>query len=209
MWRNLFALAIIIIFWTPFRALADISCAPTQPLQQQNRTHMKHRTPAGTNPGVALTTVENMVAASPAAGVTVAGFRRADRPIDQRELQVVSLKGDLWQFNIEPNDCDFHLEISGVGKTANEDRVIVEIPQGPAFVRARNALLQQLQAASITLRARTHLTRPIRIQVLGYVFYDAWHFSSNNPQRGHGHGSAQVGSLWEIHPVRAIIFPQS
>jgi len=96
MWRNLFALSIIIIFWTPFRVLADISCAPTQPLQQQNRTHMKHRIPAGTNPGVALTTAENMAAASPAAGVTVAGFRRADRPIDQRELQVVTLKGDLW-----------------------------------------------------------------------------------------------------------------
>jgi hypothetical protein len=87
--------------------------------------------------------------------------------------------------------------------------VIVEIPQTASFVAARNALLHDLNAAGVKLRPRTPLTHPIRVQVLGLMFYDAWHFSTTNPQRGNNHGSAQVGSLWEVHPVWAIIFPSS
>jgi len=71
---------------------------------------------------------------------------------------------------------------------------------------ARNALLQALTAHGVNLKAQTPLTTSIRVQVLGFSFYDAWHFSRNDPQRGHAHGSAQVGSLWEIHPVFAIMF---
>ncbi len=158
-------------------AWADITCAPTQPLAQQNRTRMKHRTPPNQNPGVNLMTVAQIVAASPAAGINSPGARTSVQPIDPRETSVLILKGDLWAINIEPNDCDFHLEVSEVGGSVDDDRVIVEIPQ--------------------------------TVQVLGFGFYDAWHFSSTNPQRGNHHGSPQVGSLWEIHPVWAIIFPIS
>ena len=111
--------------------------------------------------------------------------------------------------NVEANDCDFHLEISGVGGSSTDDRIIVEIPQAPKFLAARNALLQELTAHGVRLKAQTPLATSIRVQVLGFSFYDAWHYSSNDPQRGHAHGSAQVGSLWEIHPVWAIIFPNS
>ena len=190
-------------------AWADITCAPTQPLAQQNRTRMKHRTPPNQNPGVNLMTVAQIVAASPAAGINSPGARTSVQPIDPRETSVLILKGDLWAINIEPNDCDFHLEVSEVGGSVDDDRVIVEIPQTAPFVAARNALLNGLHAAGVTLHARTKLTKPIRIQVLGFGFYDAWHFSSTNPQRGNHHGSPQVGSLWEIHPVWAIIFPIS
>jgi hypothetical protein len=69
------------------------------------------------------------------------------------------------------------------------DRVIVEIPQTAPFVAARNALLNRLQVAGVTLHARTKLTQPIRVQMLGFAFYDAWHFSATNPQRGNHHGS--------------------
>jgi hypothetical protein len=37
------------------------------------------------------------------------------------------LDSDLWAINIEPNDCDFHLEVSEVGGSVDSDRVIVEI----------------------------------------------------------------------------------
>jgi hypothetical protein len=111
--------------------------------------------------------------------------------------------------NVERNDCDFHLEISAVGGNSTDDRIIVEIPQGPRFLGARNGLLQALTAHGVKLKAQTPLATPIRIQVLGFSFYDAWHFSSNDPQHGHAHGSAPVGSIWEIHPVWAIIFPAS
>jgi len=127
--------------------------------------------------------------------------------LDPRELQVVTLKGELWRVNVEANDCDFHLEIAGIGGGQGDDRIIVEIPQGPNFIAARNALLQALKVNGVTLKPQTPLAQAIHVQVLGFSFYDAWHFSSTNPQRGHGHGSAQVASLWEIHPVFAIIFP--
>lgn len=203
---------VILAFWLVLSwahiAVADITCTPTKTVPQQNRTRMKHRTPPSTS-GPTLTTVAGMIAASPAAGTTTAGFRTATGPIDPRENAVVTLKGDLWQINIEPNDCDFHLEISEAGGTATSDRVIVEIPQTAPFVAARNALLRALQAAGVRLRSRTTLTQPIRVQVLGFMFFDAWHFSATNPQRGNNHGSAQVDSLWEVHPVWAIIFPSS
>jgi len=205
-------LALILAFsfsFVPLRALADISCTPTQPLPRQNRTHMKHRDPPSQNPGVTLLTVHQVLAASPAAGITQTGARSTDAPIDPRESQVVTLKGDLWRVNVEANDCDFHLEISGIGGGSTDDRIIVEIPQAPKFLAARNALLQALTAHGVRLKAQTPLATSIRVQVLGFSFYDAWHYSSNDPQRGHAHGSAQVGSLWEIHPVWAIIFPSS
>jgi len=168
---------------------------------------MKHRTPPTGSSSPILTTVGGMIAASPATGTATAGFRTAVGPIDPRENAVLTLKGDLWAINIEPNDCDFHLEVSEVGGSVDADRVIVEIPQTAPFVAARNALLNKLHAAGVTLHARTKLTHPIRVQILGFSFYDAWHFSSTNPQRGNNHGSPQVGSIWEIHPVWAIIFP--
>jgi hypothetical protein len=202
-WGFIFALSCAPVAW------ADITCTPTTPLTQQNRTRMKHRTPPRQNAGVKLMTVTEIVAASPAAGVNSPGFRTAVQPIDPRETLVLTLKGDLWAINIEPNDCDFHLEVSEIGGSVDDDRVIVEIPQTAHFLVARNALLNRLHAAGVTLHARTKLTTPIRIQVLGFGFYDAFHFSVGSPQRGNHHGSPQVGSLWEIHPVWAIIFPAS
>jgi len=197
----LFALSCVSVAW------ADITCTATQPVAKQNRTNMKHRTPPHQNPGVKLMTVANMVAAPPAAGINSPGSRTSAQPIDPRESSVLTLKGDLWAINIEPNDCDLHLELSEVGGSVDDDRVIVEIPQTASFVAARNALLNRLKAAGVALHARTKLTQPIRVQVLGFAFYDAWHFSPTDPQRGNHHGSPQVGALWEIHPVWAIIFP--
>lgn len=205
--RPIPALAFCVLL-VPRCTFADITCTPTQTLANQNRTHMKHRNPPPQNPGVTLITVQQVISATPATGVSQAGFRTLDAPLDPRELQVVTLKGDLWRVNVEANDCDFHLEISGIGGGKGDDRIIVEIPQGPNFVAARNALLQALKVNGVKLKAQTPLAQPIHVQVLGFSFYDAWHFSSNNPQRGHGHGSAQVASLWEIHPVFAIILPQ-
>jgi hypothetical protein len=107
----------LLLSWTHV-AVADITCTPTKTVPQQNRTRMKHRTLPTSSSGPTLTTVADMIAASPAAGTNTAGFRTAAGPIDPRENAVVTLKGDLWQINVEPNDCDFHLEISEAGGTA-------------------------------------------------------------------------------------------
>jgi hypothetical protein len=193
----------------PGRAIADFTCTPTKPLAQQNRTHMKHRKQPAADPGVTLVTVAQLIAEPSAAGISEMGFKRKDSPLDPRESQEVILKGELWLVNVEENDCDFHLEITGLGGASTDDRIIVEIPQGTRFRTARNALIQALGAHGVTLKRHTPLTTPLRVQVLGFLFYDAWHFSSTDPQRGNGHGSTQVATLWEVHPVFAIIFPES
>ena len=206
MWKIVFTLSLVLS--ATQGAAADITCTATKTVPTQNRTRMKHRTPPRSSSSPTLTTVAAMIAASPAAGRNTSGFRTAVGPIDPRENAVVILKGDLWQINVEPNDCDFHLEISEVGGTATSNRVIVEIPQTARFTATRNAFLRGLQAAGVRLRSRTPLIHPIRVQVLGFMFFDAWHFSATN-HRGNNHGSAQVDSIWEIHPVWGIIFPTS
>jgi hypothetical protein len=198
------AVAAIFAFVLCQPAFADVSCTPTKPILQQNRTRMKHRNPPSQNPGMHQTTVAQMAAFPAASGVTVAGFRTSQQPIDPHELSVVTLKGDLWAINIEPDDCDFHLEISDVGESNGADRVIVEIPQGPRFTAARNKLIQIVHDSGVALSKRIRFQQPVRVQVFGFLFFDAWHYSTTKP-RGNNHGSAQVASIWEIHPVWAII----
>jgi hypothetical protein len=198
---------ILCLLLEPACVSADISCTPAKPLPQQNRTRMKHRNPPAQSPGVTLMTVQEVIAEAVPSGASQPGFRTHDAPLDARESQLVTLKGDLWLVNKEPDDCDLHLEISAVGGSQSDDRIIVEIPQGPQFVAARNALLQALAAKNVKL-SHTPLTKSIPVQVLGFLFFDAWHFTANNP-RGHSHGSAEVATLWEVHPVYGIVFPQN
>ena len=64
-----------------------------------------------------------------------------------------------------------------------------------------------------------NLRSPLRIRVTGYAFYDAYHYSARwqtskpgrcdfSPaelyQRGKGHGTCNVGTIWELHPVWKI-----
>jgi hypothetical protein len=198
---------ILCLLVEPACVFADITCTPTRALPQQNRTQMKHRNPPAQSSGPTLITVQQVVAEAPASGISQPGFKSHDAPLDPRESQVVTLKGDLWLAKIESNDCDLHLEISGVGGSQSDDRIIVEIPQGPQFLAARNALLQALAARKVKLSDKP-LKQSIPMQVLGFMFFDAWHFSAGNP-RGHSHGSAEVATLWEIHPVYGIVFPQN
>src|SRR6266699_6750804 len=128
-------------------ARADITCTPTQPLAQQNRKRMKHPTPPQQTPGVQLITVTEIVASPPAVGVNSPGSRTSAQPIDPRETSVFTLKGDLWVVNIEPNDCDFHLEVSEVGGSVNSDRVMLRFRKLGRLVQAENRLLSGLHAA--------------------------------------------------------------
>jgi hypothetical protein len=190
MWKNMLVLGLVLS--VVHGARADIACTATKTVPKQNRTRMKHRTPPTGSSSPILTTVGGMIAASPAIGTATAGFRTAVGPIDPRENAVLTLKGDLWAINIEPNDCDFHLEVSEVGGSVDADRVIVEIPQTAPFVAARNALLNKLHAAGVTLHARTKLTHPIRVQILGFSFYDA----CTSAQRIHNVETTTVRLRW-------------
>jgi hypothetical protein len=142
---------------------------------------------------------------APAKALSSPAARRSNNPIDPKESQVFSVEGDLWRVAVEANDCDLHLELSAPGAGPAADRIIVEISQDPPYAATRRALLRHLAANHITIGGPV-LTKPLRVHVTGFAFYDAFHFYSADPQRGHDHGTAFVGTLWEIHPVWQVTF---
>lgn len=179
---------------------ADITCTPSTEVSRQSRTDMKHRAPALQSAAANQTSVFDMLNWPNPTRIS----KSANTPIDPRENQIFTLKADLWHVKIEGNDCDFHLELSAPGDSSTADRVIVEIPQGPKFTQIRNALIDALLASGagdLRHRKSLDLSRSMPIQVTGFAFFDAFHFSRSNPKRGHGHGTAAVGTIWELHPV--------
>lgn len=68
---------------------------------------------------------------------------------------------------------------------------------------ARRAILNKVnelrQQGQVTPAG--NLRRSFRVKVTGLAFFDATHWSAQDTQRGHGHGTALVETLWELHPV--------
>lgn len=184
--------------------VSGAGCSPTTPVAQQSRTGMKHRAAASRTVAAHTATIHDMLLQWPnPANVD----RNANSPIDPRETQAFTIQGDVWIAKIEGNDCDIHLELSAPGMGQDADRVIVEIPQDPGFTQPRNAILQALLdqgAGDLTRKKSIKLNESIPVEVTGLAFFDAFHFSAANPKRGHGHGSASVGVLWELHPVTKL-----
>ena len=40
-----------------------------------------------------------------------------------------------------------------------------------------------------------------KLAITGYPFWDSAHWSKADQKKGHNHGSAQVATLWELHPA--------
>jgi hypothetical protein len=158
-------------------------------------------------------------------GLSSRVVRGSHKAIDDRENKVYVLEGNLWRVALEGNDCDLHLELSDLGKGKSSDRVIVEIPQEYASTRDELlALLPERERSRIS-KARpnskgnyrpVNLSSPLRIRVTGYAFYDTYHYpvrwQTSEPgrcafspeqlhQRGRDHGTCDVGTIWELHPV--------
>jgi hypothetical protein len=176
------------------------TCTPTTELARQSRTGMKHRSAGSVNVALHATPIEQMLEWPNPAQID----RQANAPIDPREKQVFTIQGDLWRAKIEDNDCDYHLEITMPGEGKDADRVIVEVPQDSAFMTARTAVRQALLThgeGDLDIKKSIDLRGSIPIEVTGLAFFDAFHYSRANPKRGHGHGTAMVATLWELHPA--------
>lgn len=122
-------------------------------------------------------------------------------PIDQprigRELQLMHVAtAYLENASLNTGDCDIHLEISQT-PDKNAPRVVVETPVDTEYCTARQNLQNQLKQQGFQLDSQHggELPRPLRVSVLGLPFEDF----------EHGRGSAQVATLWELHP--AIVNP--
>ena len=186
----------------------DIACTPTVPLTKQHRTNLKLRDPAGQTAEVHELRVSQMLRWAQPQDVADPKRRRLDEPLTERETQVYSVEGDLWRVKVEDNDCDFHLELSVPGRPKTASRIIVEIPQGQAFLEPREKILEALTANGygVAVAKAVNLDEPLRVSVTGYAFYDSAHYSKKNPLKGHNHGTKYIGTLWELHPVWKIVF---
>src|SRR5437870_2465472 len=180
------------------------ACTATTPIKKQSRTTMKHRTQPVTGAPTAITVAEMLAWKAPA-HVSSSAVRASNKPIDPKETQAFTLEGDVWRVVLEANDCDFHMELSAPEAGPTTDRVIVEVPDEQAFQATRQMILKQLADQAVTFPAPL-MSKQIRAHVTGFAFYDGFHFSNANPQRGHDHGTASVGPLWELHPVSDIPF---
>jgi hypothetical protein len=172
------------------------------PIASRDRTRVKNRLPA-LQVAPQIVQVAGMLGWPPPPGAEDDAVRMSNSPVDLREGNVYTVEGDVWRGKLEDNDCDLHVEMSAPGGSIDDDRVILEIPFAPEFATARQALIRALgcsptgcsEGRAINLRA------PVRMRMTGLSFWDGVHWSRKDPQRGHGHGTTKVGSLWELHPV--------
>lgn len=194
--------------WPHAVAAQDIPCTATTALDSQSRTTMKHRNPGSPGDQPQTVTVANVLAWAAPANIATPSTRKSGSAIADRENQAFTVTGDLWRVIVEDNDCDFHFEIASPGQPKTAARIIVEIPQGELYLDLRKQLLKELTANGYELAVAKSITLddPLRITVTGFAFYDAAHYSKKNPKKGHSHGTAFVGTLWELHPVWAVTF---
>jgi hypothetical protein len=147
-----------------------------------------------------------MVAAPPIATVhdvvgwqvPVIAAKRADVPVDPRERQVYEVTAYVRLLKLSDDDCDMHLQLSDSPDSGPQ--IVVEIPiNQPA---ARDAIEKLVGHATTTPKVYEGDESP-RITVLGFAFLDLAHAGSIDhwTKEGHGHGTAAVKTLWELHPV--------
>jgi hypothetical protein len=176
------------------------SCVPGTDPDRQNRGEMKHRALPMSLSGAIGTTVNEMLQWPPPSVVGQPGVRDSDAPIDPREQMLYVTTVDVVLAKMADDDCDIHLEVTAPGAGEDADRVIVELPQGAQYEPMRQGLADLLGRRGRGF-GRSTLDPPLRLQIAGYAFFDVHHACSRDRQRGCTHGSARVGSLWELHPV--------
>ena len=186
-------------------AYADVACTPTVPLAEQHRTAMKQRVPPPGLP-VQAATIADMLSWPLPEGMT-RKKRKIDSVMDPREGKAYVVEAVIWRVKLSEDDCDFHLEIGPPGSGRDDERAIIEIPQGQAFLQAREALIAGLpKAGELKPKQALPLQKPVPVRITGYAFCDLQHYTPKDLKRGTGHGGKRVATLWEIHPVWKIEF---
>lgn len=115
-----------------------------------------------------------------------------DVPRTQREMNLYHISNAYVQFvRLVGSDCDVHVEISAT-PDKNAPRVIVETPRNGTYCAARLNLMVQLNKRGIVINnSGQDVNPPLLAQVAGLAFQDT----------PHNRGTAQVATLWELHPA--------
>ena len=164
-------------------------CIPIEPDIADFRHLAKHEPIASIQPEEI--TVETML------GWPQDAFVAPDAPRTGRELLVFHIASAfLQEASVNAADCDVHFEIS---QTADKSapRVIVETPVDTEFCSARQAAQAQLAKHKFRLDSQHggELPQALPVEVLGMAFEDF----------DHSRGSAQVATIWELHPATVTI----
>ena len=128
------------------------------------------------------------------------------------EGDIVAVEGWLHLVAKEPNDCEYHIQISG-SRTNGDHCLIVEVP-----------LEHKVSVPSATLRSRVKIVRsfvrtkllkgkepgsggnimqrPPYVRIVGQLFFDDYHIG-DQPR---GKKGMKAATLWEIHPIAAMEF---
>jgi len=120
-------------------------------------------------------------------------------PRTGRELQVFHIAaGFLQEASVNGADCDVHFEISQTADKA-ASRVIVETPVDSEYCTARQSAQSQLATHGFKLDSQHggELPQALPVEVLGMAFEDF----------DHNRGSAQVATIWELHPATVNLLP--
>jgi hypothetical protein len=180
-------------------------CDPTTACQNQAGGRIKHRMPSVVPHGTD-TTIQEMIGWPVPNNVDDPDVRSSNRLIDPRERRTFTIEGDLWRAKFEENDCDIHMEITTAGNRFRSKRIIAEIPADEYFddIRAviRNKIRQMKRAGLV--KSNGDPKRAVRVRITGLAFYDGAHWIHADAVKGHGHGTAFVKTLWELHPVLAL-----
>src|SRR5580704_19146625 len=122
-----------------------------------------------------------------------------DAPRTGRELQVFHVANAfLQEASVNAADCDVHFEIS-MTPDKRAPRVIVETPVDSEFCAARQNAQSQLAKHGFKLDSQHggELPQALPVEVLGMAFEDF----------DHNRGSAQVATIWELHPATVNLLP--
>jgi hypothetical protein len=174
--------------------------------ERQHRGEVKHRARPDHVRARAFT-VEEMFAWGPPAGVEDPKVRYSREVIDDREGRAFRLDALLWLAKVSDDDCDIHLELSGLGGNKKSYRVIAEIPNDEAYWPTWEKMLRKVaELKKAKLMSGKDLKRPLRVRLTGLAFYDGAHARKDEFLVGHGHGGKLVATLWELHPVWDVVF---
>ena len=168
------------------------------------REYLKKRMPG--DPKSATTATVAEIAAWP----IPAPLHREDPPYGRENLPL-RVHGRLQTAWINPNDCDFRLDVSD--REGSPDNVLqVEIPNTPDYCDLRIKIIKALKTQSIdvpTTRTTTRLQYPPAVTVIGYPFLNR---PRPTPRKSADTQTSTISNdrpaaakpRWQIHPAFAV-----
>jgi hypothetical protein len=187
----------------PAPAVPD-ACTFGGDVESKYRWNVKHRAAASAEPSEVR--LPEMFGWGDPANVETPSVRNPTDPdqlLDPHEAEAHVLEGDVWVAKIEDNDCDWHLELSAPNAGSASDRIIAEVSQGRGFAKPRSEIASMVGVDEIRTQC-FKFSKPARVRLTGWVFYDGHHWSKKHPRVGWKHGSDFVKTLWELHPVWSV-----